>query len=52
MCNNEQCWSLADDKAELEEYMSRRLPDSEMFIPGPSVLGLAEQRNKILTHLR
>jgi hypothetical protein len=52
MVNNEEYWTLMAGKAELEEYMIRRLPDPEMFIPGPSLLGLAEQRNNILVHLK
>ena len=51
MCDNNEEW-LAETKAELEEYLSARLPEPEMYIPGPSMLGLAEQRNKILTHLK
>jgi hypothetical protein len=52
MAYNEEYWTLVSAKAELEEYMSPRLPDEEMLIPGPSLLGLAEQRNKILVHLK
>jgi hypothetical protein len=52
MCNNWECHTVADAKAELEEWMSPRLPDPEKYVPGPSLLGLAEQRNKILNHLK
>jgi hypothetical protein len=52
MCNNEECWGLTYEKLELEEYLSPRLPDPGMYIPGPSLLDLAEQRNKILVHLK
>jgi hypothetical protein len=52
MCNKWECITVANAKVELEEWLSPRLPDQEKYIPGPSLLGLAEQRNKIINHLK
>ena len=51
MCNDWECNAVVNAKAELEEWLSPRLPDAHKYIPGPSLLGLAEQRNKIIAHL-
>ena len=52
MCNKWECITVVNAKVELEEWLSPRLPDQEKYIPGPSLLGLAEQKNKIINHLK
>jgi hypothetical protein len=52
MCSNWECSGAADEKLEPVEWMSDRLPNPAQYIPGPSLLGLAEQRNKIINHLK
>jgi hypothetical protein len=52
MCSNWECYGAADEKLELVEWMSNRLPNPAQYIPGPSILGLADQRNTIINHLK
>jgi len=48
----EEFRDLKKQKLALGSHLSRRLPDPEVHIPCPSVLGLLEQKNLIVNHLK
>ena len=43
---------MREQRLALEAHLSRCLPDPEVHVPGPSVLGLLEQKNLIINHLK
>ena len=52
MEDDEDYCNLLTQKMELEEHLSKHLPDPEAFVPSPSKLGLLEQKNLIVAHLK
>jgi len=52
MEDDENYCNLLTQKMKLEEHLSKHLPDPKAFVPGPSKLGLLEQKNLIVAHLK
>jgi len=52
MKDDENYCNLLTQKMELEDHLSKHLPDPEVFVPGPSKFGLLEQKTLIVAHVK